>query len=208
MQKNVKPGGIILLGGKSERMGTDKYLLPFFSLTLIEVLVRELEKATVEVILITNEPEKISFLSNEKFGDIYSVPSALSGLHAGLRYSNYETNFVLACDLPLFDARMVSFFCDQLGNSHAVIPRTSKGYEPLCALYSRTCLPTIERMFEEKNYAIQSLLDRIPVVTVPSEKIEAITHSDVFMNMNTPDEYRLAIQKIEQKKSPAKRRAL
>ena len=208
MQKNVNPGGIILLGGKSERMGTDKYLLPFFNLKLIEVLVRELEKATAEVILITNEPEKISFLSHKKFADFYSVPSALTGLHAGLHYSNYETNFVLACDLPLFDARMVSFFCDQLENAQAVIPRTSKGYETLCALYSKACLPSIERMFAEKNYAIQSLLDRISVVTIPSEKIETVTHSGVFMNMNTPEEYRLALQEFEQKKSPAERRAL
>ena len=62
MKKYGKPGGIILLGGKSQRMGTDKYLLPFFNSSLAEILIRELEKATEEVILITNEPEKLSFL--------------------------------------------------------------------------------------------------------------------------------------------------
>ena len=71
MEPYSKPGGIILLGGKSKRMGTDKYLLPFFNLTLIQILIFELEKVTAEVILITNEPEKLSFLPHAKFKDLY-----------------------------------------------------------------------------------------------------------------------------------------
>ncbi len=198
MNKNVKPGGIILLGGKSQRMGTDKYLLPFFNLTLIERLIRELEKETAEVILISNEPEKLHFLSNKKYKDIHRVTCALSGLHAGLTHSPYEYNFVLACDLPLFDTRAVPYFSNQMRSGvQAVVPLTTKGYEPLCALYSKNCLTEIDRMFAEKNYAIHGLLDRIGLETIDSSQIEAITHPDIFYNMNTPEEYREALSKFE-----------
>lgn len=193
--KNIKkPGGIILLGGKSQRMGTDKYLLPFFNLMLIERLIKELEKAVQEVILITNEPEKISFLPNKKYSDHYPVPSALTGLHSGLKHSAYELNFVLACDLPLFDALIVTYFVNQLNRGgQIVVPQTSKGFESLCALYSKKCLPEIESMFAEENYAIQDLFSRMSTSVIPAEQIEAFTHPNVFFNMNTPEEYQKAL---------------
>lgn len=197
MKKYGKPGGIILLGGKSQRMGTDKYLLPFFNSSLAEILIRELEKATEEVILITNEPEKLSFLPHNKFTDIYQTSSALSGLHSGLTHSRYETNFVLACDLPLFDARIVPYLAGYLNdNVFAVVPETAKGYEPLCALYSKKCLPPIEKMFSDNDYSIRSLFDRTPYVPVPQKAIEGKTHPDVFYNMNTPEEYETALIKF------------
>lgn len=200
----MRPGGIILLGGKSKRMGADKYLLPFFNFTLVEVLIRELEKVTEEVILITNEPEKLAFLPHKKFTDIFQEPSALSGLHSGLVYSNYEINFVLACDLPLFDARMVAFFAGHMSEKiYAVVPETAEGFEPLCALYSKKCLPEISKMLSEGNYALQSLYHRIPAITLPQAAVEVGTHHDVFYNMNTPEEYDEALIKFTriQKKS-------
>ncbi|MBL7996706.1 molybdenum cofactor guanylyltransferase [bacterium] len=189
--KNIKkPGGIILLGGKSKRMGTDKYLLPFFNLTLVERLIAELEKTVQEVILITNEPQKLNFLPHKKYPDHYAIPCALTGLHAGLKNSNYELNFVLACDLPLFDSRMIPYFVEQINESVSIaVPKTAKGFEPLCGLYSRNNLVEIEKMFVEENYAIHDLFDRIPAKVIMAEKIEAITHPYVFFNMNTPAEY-------------------
>jgi molybdopterin-guanine dinucleotide biosynthesis protein A len=198
MIKNVKPGGIILLGGKSQRMGTDKYLLPFFNLTLVETLIRELEKVTAEVILITNEPEKLSFLPHKKFKDLYPIPSAMSGLHSGLTHSRYQANFILACDLPLFDSRMIPYFSDHLTiESYAAVPLTPKGYEPLCGLYSKKCLPEIEKMFSENNYAIQELIRRVDTVILPSGNIEKRTHPHVFFNMNTTEDYKEALEHLE-----------
>ena len=197
MEPYSKPGGIILLGGKSKRMGTDKYLLPFFNLTLAEILIFELEKVTAEVILITNEPEKLSFLPHAKFKDLYSIPSALTGLHSGLKHSQYKTNFVLACDLPLFNARMVPYFTARMLNEiHAVVPETAKGLEPLCALYSKKCLPIIEQMFLDANYSIQNLFKQIRTLAVPQTAVEAETHSGVFYNMNTPEEYQEALTRF------------
>ncbi|MBL7961333.1 molybdenum cofactor guanylyltransferase [bacterium] len=194
--KNIKkPGGIILLGGKSKRMGTDKYLLPFFNLTLVERLIAELEKAVQEVILITNEPEKLNFLPHKKYPDHYAIPCALSGLHAGLKNSKCDLNFVLACDLPLFDSRMIPYLAEQLNNTDVAVPKTSKGFEALCALYSKKNLAEIEKMFYEKNYAIHDLFNRIPTAVIAADKIETLTHRHVFFNMNTPAEYEEA-QKI------------
>lgn len=200
--KNIeKPGGIILLGGKSKRMGTDKYLLPFFNLTLVERLILELEKAVQEVILITNEPDKLSFLPHKKYSDHYPIPSALTGLHAGLKHSSYELNFVLACDLPLFDARIVPYLLDRFDKDTPItVPQTANGYESLCGLYSKECLPEIDRMFLEENYAIHDLYRRIHTAVISAQPIETLTHPHVFFNMNTPEEYEEALKSYDRKK--------
>ena len=194
MKNNEKPGGIILLGGKSKRMGTDKYLLPFFNVTLIERLVAELEKTVQEVILITNEPEKLSFLPHKKYPDHYAISSALTGLHSGLNNSAYRINFVLACDLPLFDAHLIPCFQNHLSKSLIAIPQTDRGYEALCGLYSKECLPEIETMFHEKNYAIHDLYRRVNTTVIPVQSLEALAHPHVFFNMNTPEDYSRALQ--------------
>lgn len=199
----MKPGGIILLGGKSQRMGTDKYLLPFFNFTLIERLIVELEKAVDEIILITRDPDKISFLPHKKYGDAYPVASAFSGLHAGLKYASAELNFVLACDLPLFDARMVPYMIKQMHKKDLIaVPKTPQGFEPLCGLYAKKCLSEIEKMFHEKNFTLSDLYKRVPTEVIPSVQIEAITHPDVFFNMNTPDEYETSKKIFAQIKKP------
>ncbi len=191
----LKLGGIILTGGQSRRMATDKYLLPFFHSTLIEHLVVELKKSVEKVILITNEPEKIDFLPEQKYKDIFSVSCALSGLHAGLVHSTYEFNFVLACDLPLFDAGITDLFMEQLeAKTLAVVSQTDRGVESLCGIYSKRCIPLIETMFEENNYALNELLPKLSARIIPSARIESHTHPDVFFNMNTPEEYQEALR--------------
>ena len=91
--------------------------------------------------------------------------------------------------VPYFTARM-------LNEIHAVVPETAKGLEPLCALYSKKCLPIIEQMFLDANYSIQNLFKQIKTLAVPQTAVEAETHSGVFYNMNTPEEYQEALTRF------------
>lgn len=198
-------GGIILLGGKSERMGTDKYLLPFFNSTLIEHLCRELSKVTDEIICVTNEPEKLPFLIHRKVRDIQPVSSALTGIHAGLVQSKYPFNFILACDLPLFHSEVVRYMLKYLQEGiQIVVPHSSRGYESLCGIYSKHCIPLIENLFSANVMRISDLYANTPTVAVDSSQIEAFTHPEVFFNMNTPEDYSLALEKFQKKWSSIK----
>lgn len=193
-------GGIILLGGKSERMGTDKYLLPFFNTALIEHLCKELSKVTDEIILVTNEPEKLNFLEQRKVKDVYPISSALTGIHAGLVHSKYNYNFILACDLPLFHSEVVRIMLKHLQDgTRIVVPHSDRGYESLCGIYSKECIPLIESLFSADVLRISDLYAQAPTVVVESGKIESLTHPDVFFNMNTQEDYVIALEKFQKK---------
>ena len=191
-------GGIILAGGRSERMGADKALLAFAHATLIEFLTRELSGAVREVIVVTREPEKFRFLSIPVITDVFGESCSLSGLHAGLLYSKFQHNFVLACDLPLLDARLVSCLAAVIGSTtRIVVPQGGKGFESLCAFYSKDLLPSIVSNRAAGRLALQDLYIPSHTVFVNTNDLEKLTHPDVFFNMNSQDDYEKALELFE-----------
>lgn len=191
-------GGIILAGGRSERMGADKALLPFSRATLIEHLIRELSGAVREVVVVAREPEKFRFLSIPVVTDLFDESCSLSGLHAGLSYSKFPYNFVLACDLPLFDAHLVAYLAAAIGSTtRIVVPRGAKGFESLCAVYSKELLPSIESNRAAGRLALQDLYEPSHTTVANADDLEERTHRHVFFNMNSQDDYMKALELFE-----------
>ncbi len=187
-------GAIVLAGGRSERMGADKFLLPFHHTTLLEHLIGELRRLTPDVAVVTKQPGLIPPVGVRIVRDRYAAECALSGIHAGLSESEHEVNIVLACDLPLFDHRAGTFLLDRAASYNIVVPKGPQGYESLCAVYSKKCLSTIEDMMVREDFAIQRLYGQLPTLVVPAENVTAASHPHVFFNMNTAEDYREAIR--------------
>lgn len=63
--------GIILAGGKSSRMGTNKALLSLNGQTVIERVAALMKSVFTKVILITNTREELGFIDLRMYKDIY-----------------------------------------------------------------------------------------------------------------------------------------
>jgi len=188
-------GGIILLGGKSERMGTDKYLLPFFDSTLGRHLAGELQKVCSEVRCTAKYPHTVTMDGLPVHADLYDTDSALAGIHSGLSYSRTEWNFVTACDLPFFSYRVVEAMARHIQPEiDAIISKKSGFWEPLCALYSKNCLAPITQMLDQGAFEIKQLYSQIRIQSVDAAEIERQTHPHIFFNMNTREDYDLALR--------------
>ena len=77
-----------------------------------------------------------------------------------------------------------------------VLPQKPDGYfEPLCAIYSRRCLPCIEAQLEHEDYKIVRFFDKVRVSPLP---VAALLRADpdlvTFRNANTPEELELLRQ--------------
>jgi molybdopterin-guanine dinucleotide biosynthesis protein A len=70
-----------------------------------------------------------------------------------------------------------------------VIPETSKGFEPLCAVYSKKCLQIIERQLVKRELKIRKIFQKVRVKKV-SETILRENDPDLisFYNINTHDD--------------------
>jgi FdhD protein len=183
--------GVILAGGGSRRMGSNKALLKVGGTTLIEVVYRKLVQIFREVIIITNTPEEYAFIPCRKVPDIFPGAGSIAGLHSGLVNSATDRIFAVGCDMPQLDGDLVRRLCTVAGEWDAVVPVNGDGYlEPLHAVYSRSSLSEMEQALKRDDKSILNLFDRIRTRKVEWEEIRDIAGAAAsFRNVNTPEEF-------------------
>jgi FdhD protein len=182
---------VILAGGTSRRMGSNKALLKVNDTALIEIIYRTLAVLFHEVLIVTNTPEEYRFIPCRKVADIYPGAGSIAGLHAGLAASGTERIFVTACDMPYLKPDVIRLLCNYARKADAVVPVNSEGLrEPLHAVYATSVLVEIQRAIERDDKSILNLLDRIRTTLVTDETLCAIPGAEKsFCNVNTPEEY-------------------
>lgn len=182
--------GVILAGGKSSRMGSDKALLPYCGGRFIEAIIRQLSELFIEVLVVTNSPEQYSFLPCRKVADIFPGFGVLAGLHSGLYHSNSEHVFAVACDMPYLNSALIRRLVSLRWSNDVVIPESGKGVEPLHALYSRRCLEPMTAAMAGGARRIISFFPEVRVRTFSRSDVAMFDPAyDSFRNINTPAEY-------------------
>ena len=123
--------GVILAGGASRRMGSNKALLLHTSGRIIEGIYRTLAELFEEVIIVTNTPQLYQFLPCRKVADIYPGKGVLSGIHSGLSHGSNSAAFVVACDMPQLQGELIRHLTTLAQGVDLVLPRTAGGLEPV-----------------------------------------------------------------------------
>jgi len=181
---------VILAGGQSSRMGSNKALLPYRGGRFIEAIHRQLLELFPEVILVTNNPEQYEFLHCRKVADCYPGMGALAGLHAGLFHATRPHIFAVACDMPYLNSALIRRLVVQRNNADVVIPEGENGLEPLHALYGKGCLPFMEQALEADRRRIVSFFPQVRVHQFSQKLVATIDPAfDSFRNVNTPSDY-------------------
>ncbi len=170
----------ILAGGHSSRMGQNKALLKVDGLTLIEKIIKAVPAGEADKIkIVTNSPEDYRFLSYDRIPDFFPGCGPISGVHAGLVDSSTPFNFFLACDLPFLSQELISEIIHQHQGQTIFGVKTEDGLQPLCTIYSKSCVPMIEKMIREQNFSLHHL-----IASVNGKFIEMKCRSE-FFNVNT-----------------------
>ena len=202
MYKDVT--GIILSGGKSSRMGTNKSLLKIGDNTVIEIMVRLMKSLFQNVIISTNTKEEYSFLNCPMAADIYIHAGPLAGIHAALMESTTERNFVISCDVPLMSREMIEYFVEYKTEEPILISRAAGYLQPLVGIYKKRLLPLIENILSEnenksdekkKHLSLHALIDKtdteiIDVTTLP------FYLDKLFFNLNNKDDFEKLINQF------------
>src|SRR5690349_20502843 len=107
-------GVIILAGGQSRRMGTNKALLRLApgGPTLIEQVVA-LTAPLGPALLVTNTPADYAFLGLPMVPDARPGSGALGGLYSGLQAAPAPYNLAVACDMPFLQPALLRWLADQ-----------------------------------------------------------------------------------------------
>jgi len=193
--------GIILAGGESKRLNNvEKSNLLVGDKRIIERMMTVFEKLFSEIILVSNHPTTYLEWNAVVVKDIYNRRSSLTGIHSGLFYTKTDHAFIAACDTPFLKMDLVKAIVQHVDSSaDVVIPRTDVGIEPLCAVYSRRCLQSVQNALEKDDLKIRNLFNKLNVKEVPETVLRKIDPSLIsFFNINTPDDLEKANRIINQ----------
>lgn len=188
----MKAAAIILSGGKSSRMGTNKALLKLNEKTTIERMIDHLQGYFEDIILVTNDLESYQFLGVKMVSDHFVEKGPLAGFHAGLLASDCDVNFIVACDMPFVSGELASALVNQIGDYDALIPVINGKQQPLCSIFQKKTVNKIEECIENGQLRIKHLFEHLNVRYVTERDLQAHSHLDmerVFFNMNHPHEY-------------------
>ncbi|MBW1616445.1 MAG: molybdenum cofactor guanylyltransferase [Deltaproteobacteria bacterium] len=183
--------GVILAGGANSRFnGRNKAFINIAGRSIIENAYSILKSLFKQIIIVTNQPEKYAEFNADIATDIFSIKSSLTGIHAGLFYAKYPFSFVAGCDMPFLNKELIEALAKEIKpHLDVIIPETPKGLEPLCAVYSKKMLVSIEGKIKAKNFYIKSILNKVKTKRV-SEKFLRRYDKDLisFFNINSPEE--------------------
>lgn len=202
--KQEHVSAVILAGGLSSRMGSDKALLRFDNETMLERIVRVVEPMVGNIVIMLSKT--LALPSNLKFdqqkiqigrdrkkeqGPLQGIADACSLLQENTGYV-----FVLSCDLPFISNKWLQKLFDEIRQDKSIDAVCSQqdGYlNPLIAVYKFTALNKAQSLLHQGKRSCLALLDNCCVIPLEATGNELRWIS----NINTPEEYQLALRLLE-----------
>jgi molybdopterin-guanine dinucleotide biosynthesis protein A len=181
--------GVILAGGLNKRFdGQNKAFIRIGAKRIVDRLLDVYAGLFEQIVLVTNDPAAYLDVDALIVTDHYPVRSSLNGLHAGLFAAAHEHAFFAACDTPFIKGALIQRLLNMVTpKADIVIPSTSAGYEPMFAVYRKTCLPAMVWQLERDLLKIQGLFRKVRVKTVDEADLRKVDPDLVsFFNVNTP----------------------
>jgi molybdenum cofactor guanylyltransferase len=189
---------VIQAGGKSQRMGQDKALIPFLGQPLITRVIQRVGRLADELIVNTNRPDAYAFLGLPSLPDVIPERGALGGLYTALTIANHPLVAVVACDMPFVNPDLLAAQRALLVDTgyDAVIPVTEQGAEPFHAVYRReSCLPAVKAALDAGNWRVNSWFENANLFFLSPEEARQYDPLQLaFRNVNTPEDLREAEQ--------------
>lgn len=186
------PSAAILAGGRASRFGgRDKGALIVNGRTILDRQLSALDGLAdlIDDLLIVGAPRPVGSRDCRFVSDRLAGRGPLGGLEAALSSARHEHVLLLACDMPFLTGPFLRFLLEMPPDVDVSVPRTERGYHPLCAVYSRRCLAAVTRRLNEDRLKLSGLLDEVRVRVVEQDGIEQFGRSGrLLANVNTPAE--------------------
>ncbi len=187
--------GVVLCGGKSSRMGSDKGLIEQQSEAWGELSANKLIALKLPVVLSVNEQQyplysskftQLQLIKDDVFLDVYGPLKGILSVHL---LQPYNDLLVLACDMPAMQKEVIDYLIQTSSGKkeEAFVFLNDKYAEPLCALYTTKGLKKIYEKYKQgqlKKHSLHYVLENINTcyLAIPGK------WKEYFINYNSPDD--------------------
>ena len=178
----------ILSGGKSTRMGRDKATIRVGETSLIGHTYAVAKEIFTDIMVVSSLHTSIDGVAARIVHDALPIPGSLTGIASALLNADTPYVFVLGCDMPFLSHAAILYMIDQVHGEHVIIPRTEAGFEPLHAIYHRSCLSPMLTVLERGHMKVTDLFALLRVRALPSNPLFLNRGVSVFTNVNTRED--------------------
>lgn len=184
----MKRAGIVLCGGRSQRMGRPKALLPWFGRTMIEHVVGLLSARVDEILVVTSSALTLpASLAARVVVDREPERGPLAALRDGLAAARAERAFVTSSDAPFLTSDHVdALFAEAEAHGRAAAVRADGFLQALSAVYPCAAWREADALLAAGIASPTGLLERLGAAVREADPAAA---TDSWTGFNTPAEY-------------------
>jgi len=164
--------------------------LPINGRPMIQSLIQSLVPISRDIIVSLNDGERHEELKQALPAGVRVVyderpgQGPLMGIYAGLKASETDVNFVVACDIPEIDPGFITEMRSHTGDHDVVVSVDNEGRpNALLAIYRRSVIPLIKKQLDEGQKKVVLFYPRCRVKYVP------MRDGAWYRNLNTMDDY-------------------
>jgi len=178
---------VIMAGGKSSRMGTDKSWVDVSGKPMITRVIDIITPQVNEIIINTNSDDKKYYdLGYPVQNDIIKgFKGPLSGVLVGLKNCNNDIVLSVPVDCPLLPndlvSRMLSSITDEVD---VVVARREGQNHPVIALWKKRLVSQLEKNINNGIYKVDLFTKNLCCVQTDFDNYDY----DIFMNINTQED--------------------
>ena len=190
--KPEKITGVILAGGKSSRMKTNKAFVTINNKMLIKYIIEVFKKRNYEIIISGNK-STYEFLGYTVIEDNYKEIGPIAGIESALSYSKNKYIIFSSCDTPFIDEQMLIEMEKKAHGYDIVVPTVNNFIQPMNGLYNKALHNRIVKFIKSGKSSPRDFIKTCNYKPIP------IKNKESLLNINTPEELR-KIQKSKKGK--------
>jgi molybdopterin-guanine dinucleotide biosynthesis protein A len=191
-EKRAPVKGLVLVGGKSTRMGTDKAELNYFGKPQKEIARELLENSNLETYYSVEDSSE----NSEEISDKFLNLGPFGGICSAFQRDPNAAWFVLATDVPFVNDKIIQLLLKHRNPSKvatAIKGRNKEFVEPLITIYEPKAYPILLQYLAQGYSCPRKMLINSDVEIVEIE-------DDFIRNINTPEAFEDAKKEIQELK--------
>ena len=194
--------GVVLAGGQSKRLGTDKSIIKLGQKTLIEHTISKIENKFSEILIITNNKKfttnkkNIFFIKDSIKGNLGPLVGVFSAMEWIIKKNKqYEWIATFPCDTPFFDNQII----DELKkksfkkNKKLFFLKSGEKRHNIFGLWSLSLKKTLEEDIKNNYRKVEEWADKIGLETINVDT----KNFNSFLNINTKDDLEEAKKNLD-----------
>lgn len=187
--------GLILTGGKSARLGKDKYLIDYHGVPQVQYLYKLLVSLGLETFVACSKAQEDDLKQDfplivDKFKEI----GPMGALSAAFEKEPSVAWLVVACDLPFVNEETISALIEARSRKHLLTTYQdfkSDFFETTISIYEPQVDVVMKGAYTVEQYSLRRAIDHSQIKIIQSNS------SNELFNANTQEEVDFAKEKIK-----------